>query len=88
MAILPSPGLINCSYSKTQVGLFVWAKVPDNYSDGHALSNEILYSAHVFITPGGIFGSEGNSYIRVSLCSTIENLEVAIGRVKTSLNKK
>jgi LL-diaminopimelate aminotransferase len=79
--------LLNCSYSKTQVGLFVWAKVPDNYSDGYALSNEILHSVHVFITPGGIFGSEGNSYIRVSLCSSIEDLEAAINRVKNDFEK-
>lgn len=76
--------LLKCSYSKNQVGLFVWAKVPDEYKDGYALSDEVLYNAAVFITPGGIFGSEGNGYIRVSLCSTVENLEKAIGRIKSS----
>jgi aspartate/methionine/tyrosine aminotransferase len=46
----------------------------------------VLEKAAVFITPGGIFGSEGNGYIRVSLCSTIEKLQAAIDRIKTKLN--
>jgi LL-diaminopimelate aminotransferase len=78
--------LIGCEYAATQVGLFVWAKIPDQYKDCFQLSDEILEKAKVFITPGGIFGSEGNKYIRVSLCSTIEKLEEAIGRIKTNLN--
>ena len=79
--------LLNCQYSKDQVGLFVWARIPSAYKDGYELSDDVLYKAKVFITPGGIFGSEGNGYIRVSLCSTVENLEAAISRIKTSLNK-
>ena len=78
--------LLECSYSKEQAGLFVWAKIPPTYQDCYALSDEVLYNANVFITPGGIFGSEGNNYVRVSLCSTVENLDKAIGRIKTSLN--
>lgn len=77
--------LLRCQYSKEQVGMFVWAKIPSGYKDGYQLSDKVLYEAKVFITPGGIFGSEGASYIRVSLCSTIENLEAAINRIKTSL---
>lgn len=80
--------LLNCVYSKSQVGLFVWAKVPAEYKDGYALSDEALYNANVFITPGGIFGSEGDGYVRVSLCSTVENLEKAIGRIKASLKEE
>lgn len=78
---------LHCTYSKEQVGMFVWAKIPAGYKDGYELSDEVLYEAKVFITPGGIFGSEGNGYIRVSLCSTLENLEAAIERIKTALNK-
>jgi LL-diaminopimelate aminotransferase len=78
--------LIKCEYSATQVGLFVWAKIPGQYKDSFQLSDEILEKTNVFITPGGIFGSEGNKYIRVSLCSTVEKLEEAIGRIKTNLN--
>ncbi len=72
---------LQCRYSKEQVGLFVWAAVPDQYKDGYALSDEVLYNADVFITPGGIFGSEGDRYIRISLCSDQNNLMESIKRV-------
>lgn len=74
--------LLNCAFSKDQVGLFVWAKIPATYPSGYALSDEVLYNANVFITPGGIFGSAGNGYIRVSLCGSIEKFEEAINRIK------
>lgn len=74
--------LLNCAFSKDQVGLFVWAKIPATYPSGYALSDEVLYNANVFITPGGIFGSAGNGYIRVSLCGSIEKFEEAIRRIK------
>lgn len=74
---------LNCEFNATQVGLFVWAKIPREYQDGYALSDEILKQAAVFITPGGIFGSAGNAYIRVSLCTTEEVLQEAIDRITT-----
>ncbi|MBY0479755.1 MAG: aminotransferase class I/II-fold pyridoxal phosphate-dependent enzyme [Chitinophagaceae bacterium] len=74
--------LLECSYSKNQSGLFVWAKIPVEYKDGYALSDKVLYQANVFITPGGIFGSAGNGYIRISLCGSIERFEQAIERIK------
>lgn len=74
--------LLHCEFSKDQVGLFVWAKIPATYPSGYALSDEVLYNANVFITPGGIFGSAGNGYIRVSLCGSIEKFEEAINRIK------
>lgn len=74
--------LLNCEFSKDQVGLFVWAKIPAKYQSGYELSDEVLYKANVFITPGGIFGSAGNAYIRVSLCGSIEKFEEAIARIK------
>lgn len=74
--------LLQCTYSTQQAGLFVWARVPSSYKDGYALSDEVLYNASVFITPGGIFGSAGNDYIRVSLCSTEERFQEAINRIK------
>jgi LL-diaminopimelate aminotransferase len=76
--------LLKCKYSKQQVGMFVWARIPKQYEDGYALSDEILYNSNVFITPGGIFGDAGNSYIRVSLCGSIERFETAIERIKAS----
>ncbi len=74
--------LIGATYSKDQVGMFVWAKIPNGYADGFAVSDKVLYEANVFITPGGIFGSAGNGYIRVSLCGSVERFEQAIERVK------
>jgi aspartate/methionine/tyrosine aminotransferase len=76
--------ILNANFSKTQVGMFVWAKIPEKYKDGYALSDDILYNANVFITPGGIFGSAGNEYIRVSLCGSIERFEEAINRITNS----
>ncbi len=77
--------LLSCTYSADQVGMFVWASIPQAYADGYALSDRILYDASVFITPGGIFGPAGNAYIRVSLCGSIERFDEAINRIKTVL---
>lgn len=79
--------LLQCKYDKGQAGMFIWAKIPDGYKDGFAVSDEVLYKAHVFITPGGIFGSAGNGFIRVSLCSTEERFETSIQRIKNNLTK-
>lgn len=79
--------MLNCSFDKNQVGMFVWAKIPNEYLDGYALSDKVLYEADVFITPGGIFGSAGNGYIRVSLCSPEEKLMEAINRVKKIIGR-
>ena len=73
--------LLECTYDPNQVGMFVWGRVPERYEDGYQLSDEALYNAHVFITPGGIFGSEGNAYIRISLCSDGAVLEEAVRRL-------
>jgi aspartate/methionine/tyrosine aminotransferase len=77
--LLQLPG---CEFSENQAGLFVWAKIPSSYKDGYVLSDEILYKSNVFITPGGIFGSAGEKYIRVSLCSTEEKFDEAIQRIR------
>ncbi|MCB0569031.1 MAG: aminotransferase class I/II-fold pyridoxal phosphate-dependent enzyme, partial [Phaeodactylibacter sp.] len=72
---------LGCSYDPGQVGMFVWAKVPLRYASGYELSDEVLYGANVFLTPGGIFGSAGDPYIRISLCSDGVLYEEAIRRV-------
>jgi LL-diaminopimelate aminotransferase len=77
--------LLNCSYSKQQQGLFVWAKVPPQYSSGFELSDKILYEKNVFITPGGIFGSAGDGYVRVSLCAKVEVFDAGILRIKEKI---
>jgi LL-diaminopimelate aminotransferase len=78
---------LDCQYSTDQVGMFVWAKIPDDLKDGYALSDQVLYNSNVFITPGGIFGSAGNSFIRVSLCGSITKFEHAIQRIKSNKTK-
>lgn len=78
--------ILGCSYSKKQAGLFIWASVPAMYEDGYALCDKILYHKNVFITPGGIFGTAGNHYIRISLCGSIEKFDEAILRIKASPN--
>jgi aspartate/methionine/tyrosine aminotransferase len=73
--------LLHCRYETSQAGMFVWAKIPAAFKDGYQLSDKVLMGASVFITPGGIFGSAGDKYIRVSLCSTSEKIEEAIERI-------
>jgi aspartate/methionine/tyrosine aminotransferase len=80
--------LLGCDFDKKQTGMFVWAKAPAKYATGYELSDEILYGANVFITPGGIFGSQGNGYIRVSLCAKVSVFEQAIQRIIQFKNKK
>lgn len=75
---------LGCTYKTDQVGMFVWASIPPAYENAYALSDEILEKAHVFITPGGIFGSTGEQYIRASLCSTEAVFAEAVARIKSA----
>lgn len=77
--------LLDCQYSLDQVGLFVWAQIPSTYSDCYALSDKVLYDAKVFITPGGIFGTAGEQFIRISLCANQDTLDKAITRLTENL---
>jgi len=72
---------LSCTYSKAQAGMFLWARIPARYDNAFVLSDEILQKARVFITPGGIFGSAGDRFVRVSLCSPEEKFAAAIGRI-------
>jgi LL-diaminopimelate aminotransferase len=76
--------LLGCRFSEKQAGLFVWAAIPEEYKSGYVLSDEVLHNKNVFITPGGIFGSAGKKYVRVSLCSTEEKIDEAIQRIKNN----
>jgi len=78
--------LLGCTYDQAQSGMFVWAKTPNNFSSGYALSDQILIENAVFITPGGIFGSQGNEYIRISLCAKEEIFKEVIQRIKSKSN--
>ncbi|MFD2718947.1 pyridoxal phosphate-dependent aminotransferase [Hymenobacter monticola] len=73
---------LGCEPAAGQVGLFVWAAVPAEYADGYALSDAVLAGARVFLTPGGIFGSNGRSYVRASLCQPESVLCEALARVR------
>ena len=77
--------LLNCSFATSQAGMFVWASIPGKYKDGYELSDHILNEGNVFITPGGIFGSNGNLYVRISLCATEEKITESINRIKQLL---
>lgn len=72
---------LNCTYDKNATGLFVWAKLPA-YLKSEEFIDLVLKENHLFITPGTIFGSQGEGYIRFSLCAATEVLEEAIARVK------
>jgi LL-diaminopimelate aminotransferase len=76
--------LLGCTFSLDQVGMFLWAKIPEGYADGFELSDRILQQSRVFITPGGIFGSAGDGFLRISLCSPREKFETSIERIKKS----
>jgi aspartate/methionine/tyrosine aminotransferase len=73
---------LECRYSKSQAGMFVWAQVPERYKTGFELSDDVLYNKNVFITPGGIFGTAGEAYVRVSLCSPVEKFKEALNRIQ------
>jgi LL-diaminopimelate aminotransferase len=72
---------LKCTFDENQTGLFVWGKIPARYSNGEQLTEEILHKAHVFITPGMVFGEQGNDYIRISLCANEQILTNAIERL-------
>lgn len=74
--------VLGCSYDHAQVGMFLWGKIPQKYADVEILTERILHEARVFITPGFIFGSNGERYIRISLCAKEEKLMEALRRIK------
>lgn len=76
---------LNCTFDAAQTGLFVWGKIPSKYSSGEELTEKILHKAHAFITPGMVFGDQGNGYIRISLCANEQMLNKTIDRL-TAIN--
>jgi aspartate/methionine/tyrosine aminotransferase len=72
---------LNCTFNKNTVGLFVWAKLPDGILSEEFI-DQLLIEKHIFITPGTIFGSQGQGYIRFSLCVTEEKIQQAIERLR------
>lgn len=76
---------IGCTLNEDQVGMFIWARIPDKYKSVEELSDFILYNANVFVTPGFIFGSNGARYLRISLCTSEDLLQEALERIKKIL---
>lgn len=73
---------LSCEYDKGQAGMFLWGKIPARYANAEELTEKVLHDARVFITPGFIFGSNGERYIRISLCAKDERMEEALRRIK------
>lgn len=73
---------MNCEYEKTQVGMFLWGRIPDKYKDAEKLTEKVLQEGKVFITPGFIFGTNGSRYVRISLCAKDEKLKEALERIE------
>lgn len=79
---------LGCRFDPAQSGLFLWGRIPESYGSSEELADKVLYDASVFITPGFIFGSNGDRYIRISLCATEEKMRLALDRInKMNKNK-
>ena len=76
---------LGCSFDPTQVGMFLWGKIPDKYENVEDLTEAVLHKARVFITPGFIFGNNGERYIRISLCAKDEKMKDALNRIKATI---
>ena len=77
---------LGCTFDAEQVGMFLWGRIPDSYDNVEQLTEQVLHEARVFITPGFIFGSNGERYIRISLCAKDERMEEALERIVTMTN--
>lgn len=78
---------LSCSFDKNQVGMFLWGKIPENVANVEDITEKVLTEAKVFITPGFIFGTNGERYIRISLCAKKEKLEEALKRIQSITTK-
>lgn len=76
---------LHCTFDPAQRGLFLWGKIPDTEESSEKFADRILYDARVFITPGFIFGSNGERFVRISLCATEEKMEEALTRIKQTI---
>lgn len=76
---------LKCEYQKDSAGLFVWAKIPKNFENGEAFSDQLLYENGIFASPGSIFGSKGEQYIRFSLCAPQKDIDESLSRLQLKL---
>ncbi len=77
--------VLGCRYDKNQVGMFLWGRIPDSIQNVEDLTERVLHEARVFITPGFIFGSNGERYIRISLCAKEDKIQQALERIKQTI---
>ena len=77
--------VLGCTYNPYQVGMFLWGKIPESIKNVEDLTERVLHEARVFITPGFIFGSNGERYIRISLCAKEEKIQAALERIKKAI---
>ena len=77
--------VLGCTFDRKQVGMFLWGRIPDHYDHVEQLTEFLLHEARVFITPGFIFGTQGERYIRISLCAKEENIKEALERIKKAI---
>ncbi len=75
---------LNCTYDEKQVGLFLWGRIAESDLSAEAVCDRVLDDARVFITPGFIFGSQGDRYVRISLCATEERMHEALERIRAA----
>jgi len=73
---------LHCTYDPDQTGMFMWGRIPEHYEDVEQLTERVLHEAGVFITPGFIFGSNGNRHIRISLCAKDDKFREAVERIR------
>lgn len=73
--------VVGCTYDDSQVGMFLWGKIADKYANAEQLTERVLHEARVFITPGFIFGSNGERYVRISLCAQDDKMQEALRRI-------
>lgn len=72
---------LGCTYDDSQVGMFLWGKIAGKYANAEQLTERVLHEARVFITPGFIFGSNGERYVRISLCAQDDKMQEALRRI-------
>lgn len=80
--------VLECKYDKHSVGMFLWGRIPDRYKNCEELTERVLHEARVFITPGFIFGSNGERYIRISLCAKDDKIQLALERIRKMVIEK
>lgn len=77
---------LGCQYDTQQVGMFLWGRIPNSYNGCEELTERVLHEARVFITPGFIFGTNGERYIRISLCAKDDKMSEALERIKRAFH--